>query len=365
MQGFSLSPPQKHLWRLQQEHGGLPYQTRCAVRIDGRLDKSALWASLRCVVARHEILRTAFRCLPGMSLPLQVVAERGEPLVYEQDLSALAGKTRAAAIEHLWNAVERMAFEPTASRPLAACLATLAQDEFLLVLALPALCSDRQGVQSLVAEIGRCYEGSPADDSEALQYPDFAEWQNEMLHSEETQAGGEFWGRQDWSALGSVRLACERREMAAFDPRRLSWPVPAALTQHLEAVAERYGASLETLLRTCWQILLIRWTGASELVLGVAYDGRNFDELRDALGLFARYLPVRCELAEGCDLGGLLARRGGDGEAALEVAAVLLLGCRVGGRTGVRAFLLRVPGPGSGPAGWRGGLFRPCAGSRA
>ena len=72
MQGFRLSPQQKHLWQLQ-ETDKLPYRSQCAVLIEGNLDISSLKLALEKVVNRHEILRTNFHCLPGMSIPFQVI----------------------------------------------------------------------------------------------------------------------------------------------------------------------------------------------------------------------------------------------------------------------------------------------------
>ena len=70
IEGFRLSPQQKHLWLLQQE--SLAYRAQCAVLLEGTLHPENLQKALSKIVERHEILRTTYRCLPGMAVPLQV-----------------------------------------------------------------------------------------------------------------------------------------------------------------------------------------------------------------------------------------------------------------------------------------------------
>jgi hypothetical protein len=63
--GFQLSPQQKHLWLLQQETDSLPYRSFLRVEITDNLNIEALKMALQAVVKKHEILCTSFRCLPG------------------------------------------------------------------------------------------------------------------------------------------------------------------------------------------------------------------------------------------------------------------------------------------------------------
>jgi len=73
VEGFRLSPQQRRLWPLQQ--GSSSFHTQCALLIEGRADRDLLKAATERVVNRHEIFRTNFLRLPGMDLPIQVVAE--------------------------------------------------------------------------------------------------------------------------------------------------------------------------------------------------------------------------------------------------------------------------------------------------
>ena len=71
--GFQLSTQQFWLWQLQQQDA--VYTAQCVVEIQGNLDETKLKRSIQAVVGQHEILRTTFQVLPGMTLPCQVVTE--------------------------------------------------------------------------------------------------------------------------------------------------------------------------------------------------------------------------------------------------------------------------------------------------
>ena len=71
IEGYRLSPQQKHLWLLRQSDRS----AMCAVRIDGELNVEGLRQAIRLVVDRVEILRTTFKFLPGMTIPVQVISD--------------------------------------------------------------------------------------------------------------------------------------------------------------------------------------------------------------------------------------------------------------------------------------------------
>src|SRR5690242_5352040 len=92
--GFRISPQQKRLWTLQQLEQGQPYRVQCAVLIEGSLDKNILNLTLQNVVNKYEILRTTFQCLPGMTIPLQVIADSSTLAIYDHDLTGFCSADR-------------------------------------------------------------------------------------------------------------------------------------------------------------------------------------------------------------------------------------------------------------------------------
>ena len=99
IQGFRLSPQQEHLWRLQQAGPATSYRAQCAVMIEGELEVQSLDAALRLALARNEVLRTAFRRLPGMSLPLQVISDCNVAFIKEHDLGRFTSEQQQGLID--------------------------------------------------------------------------------------------------------------------------------------------------------------------------------------------------------------------------------------------------------------------------
>jgi hypothetical protein len=109
--GFRLSPQQKHLWLLQQVESKLPYRAQCAVEIQGNLNKEIFEAALENVWHSHEILRTTFRCLPGMDIPLQVISDRSIPSISQYSLSELTPPEQEAKIEEIFEEISQQPFD--------------------------------------------------------------------------------------------------------------------------------------------------------------------------------------------------------------------------------------------------------------
>jgi amino acid adenylation domain-containing protein len=304
IEGFQLSPQQRHLWRLSAGDAGGAYGALCVVRIEGRLDEAALRAALREVVARHEILRTTFHRLPGMDLPLQVVGEAGAPELIEADLSGRDAAGREAGLAALDGMARYSPEEFERGRLLRAALVTLSPTCRLLRLSLPSLCADAAGLGGLARELGSAYAaatGAGVWEGEPAQYADLAEWQNEMLESEEARAGREFWAQQTLSAPPDLGLPFERQAApdGAFDPRRFVVGLEAGTAERVASLSAALGVSARGLLLACWEALLWRLTGQADRLLWVAFDGRKYAELEDALGPFAKFLPVRCRAEKG------------------------------------------------------------------
>jgi amino acid adenylation domain-containing protein len=303
IEGFRLSPPQEHLWLLQQAGELQPYRAQCAVRIEGALDAEHLEAAIRHVVQRQEILRTTFHSLPGIARPLQMVTENLPGAIVLEDLGRLDEDEQARRIEELYRECSLKLFDLKQSPLLHVSLARLGANEHVLFLALPALCADAVALDNLVREIAQAYEGgaraAEAVD-EPMQYLVFAEWQNELLASEEAEVGREFWRSQEVPAQNAARLPFERVADGAreFTPHALRAVVPSQLFDRIQTLAVSYRTNTEVFLLACWRVLLARLSDQADLMVAAGCDGRSDEELSKAVGLFTRYLPLRGSLKE-------------------------------------------------------------------
>src|SRR5690349_2528563 len=259
VQSYRLSPQQERLWLLEQKHPG-PYRAQCSWLLEGPLDQARLRAALNALVERHEILRTSFQSLPDVLLPVQVIGEESGDslLVYE--------------------------------------VVELEANRHVLNLSLPALCADATSLRNLFAEFCRAYEGQKFGD-EPMQYADYAAWRHELLDSEETKTGREFWRQLDLPALNTQRLPLEQRFVGeGFEPRVFSMSVAPERIGRIAARAREYECDVSTFLLASYQVLLARLSGQDHIVVGTLCDGRKYEELQSAVGLLSSYLPVTTQV---------------------------------------------------------------------
>ena len=311
VEGFRLSRQQERLWLLQRDTAA--YRSQCAILIEGNLDEAALREALRRVIDRHEILRTAFHCPEGLELPLQILIDSGPPSWQHTDISNFSTQEQEARIDDIFHQDGRFSFNFEQDRLLRLHLLTLSSERHVLMLTMPSLCADKKTISILVDEISRCY--APLAHDEELsdgpqQYADFSEWENELLEDQDAEIGKDFWRQQDYAAGFTTSLPFEFRSSrdSKFKPECIKSTMGADVAALIGPAARNYQTSSANVLLACWQTLMWRLTGLSEITAGNLCDGRKNDELNGAFGLFAKFLPIRCSFEEGLRFSSLLER---------------------------------------------------------
>ena len=299
IQGYRLSPQQQYLWLFDPD----PTSFLCdgSIKILGTLDISRLNLVLSGLKARYEILRTSFYCPPSLTLPLQFIHE-SKPVVCEQiDLSRFDKEEQAA---HLTQGREKVEFDYERGEMMRCCVVKLSAEEHVLRISILGLCADVRTMNNLLREIMERYgrEGGERCDTEVLQYADFSEWQNQMLESEEANAGRDYWLAQNIDPPSSLKLPYERElwSISGNEPESVSFMIGEDVSRRAERLASKHDTSLAVILQACWHSLLWRLTGFPDIVVETAFDGRKYEELRVAIGRFVTHLPIRCHFEEEC-----------------------------------------------------------------
>ncbi|MEQ9551965.1 MAG: condensation domain-containing protein [Coleofasciculus sp. G3-WIS-01] len=212
IQGFRLSPQQKHLWLLQQGVNSQPYRVQSAVIIEGNLNFLLLESALQKVIEKYEILRTNFQALPGMNVPLQVITANRLPILHYHDLTDLNPETQHSQIEALLNEMKQLHFDVEKGAVLDIALVIIAPNKQILLVSLPGMNSDAVSIENFVRETS-CFYAADLQNQEwvdqPLQYVDIAEWQNELFAGEEVEVGKKYWQTKDLSGLANWQLPQE------------------------------------------------------------------------------------------------------------------------------------------------------------
>jgi amino acid adenylation domain-containing protein len=301
IEGYRLSYNQKHLWLLQQADRDSIYRAQCVVSLEGVLKSDILKAALNQVVSRHEILRTGFYTLSGMTIPIQVIADKNPDCIDDYDLSNLGRNEQQRAVDDLMSETERPPSVFGQESPFKVSLVKLSPADHILIITVSSFCADNIGLRNLVREIAKSYKAcllAEDLDDEPLRYVVASEWQNDLLESDDTEVGREYWRRKDILIGDALRPLIENEDSVekGFRPRYLARHINPDTNAKIKVLAQKLGVAPASFLLACWQVLLWRLTARPDVIVGSAFDGRPDDELKNALGLFMKYLPVHSQM---------------------------------------------------------------------
>jgi amino acid adenylation domain-containing protein len=310
----ALSFAQQRLWFVDQMEGaGAAYHVPGAVRLRGRLDARALRRALQEIVRRHEALRTVFRVRDPE--PLQVVLPP-EPLHLPlHDLSALPAPEREAALRERVREEARRPFDLAAGPLFQAVLVRLGEEEHALLVSMHHIVSDGWSLGVLHHELEVLYDafsrGEPSPLAELpVQYADYALWQRAWLKGEVLDRQLAWWTAQLSGAPVLLELPTDRPRPAVQTYRGARQPfhLDDELRRRLEAVARGEGATLFMVLLAAFQVLLGKYAGTHDVVVGSPIAGRTRAETEGLIGFFVNTLALRADLSADPDFRGLLAQ---------------------------------------------------------
>jgi amino acid adenylation domain-containing protein len=297
-----LSFPQQRLWLMDRLHPGLPlYNIWAALRLRGVLDADALAEALTALVRRHEPLRTVFGEEAGE--PVQRILPAGPVALPLRDLSALPEARGDAAMRERMQRWAEAPFDLQRGPLFRAELLRTGHDEHVLLLGMHHIVADAWSKGILFRELSALYgairEGRKAALPElAVQYADYSAWQRETLAGEWLAREVAWWRAQLAGAPALLALPTDRPRPAVQSYRGALHPftLSAPLAEALEALALREGASLYMVLLAGFQVLLSRYGGQDEVVVGSPIDNRSRTELDGLIGFFVNTIALRADL---------------------------------------------------------------------
>ncbi len=307
-----LSFAQQRLWFLDRLVPSSVYNVPLALRLRGSLDVGALELALGAVVARHEVLRTTFAAPGGKAE--QVIWPVGDVPVVVWDVSGLAPGEAELEARRLVVEEASRPFDLERGPLVRAGLVRVGGEDHVFVLTLHHIVTDGWSLSVLLRELSAGYDAFSRGESApfealAIQYADFAVWQREWLTGDvlETQLG--FW-RDHLGGVPALELPTDRpRPPVRGDAgASFSFSLDAELSDGVRDLGQRYGATLFMTLLAAFQVLLHRYSGQDDFVVGTPIAGRNRAEIEPLIGFFVNTLPLRADCAGDPSFGELLGR---------------------------------------------------------
>jgi amino acid adenylation domain-containing protein len=298
-----LSFAQQRLWFLEQMEPNAPYKVPAMFRLVGRLDVNALEQSLNEIIGRHEALRTTFDVIEGR--PAQIIRPQLKLTLPVIDLRSLNPDEQAVEIRRLRERAYRQQFDFVRGPLVSAALVRLAAEEHVLMFLMHHIVSDGWSIGVLLRELCASYEAFAAGRRPSLpelpiQYADFAAWQRDYLSGEVLERQLEYWKRCLGDNVPTLELPTDRPRppvqsyRGAFRTRL----VGTNLAERLNELARHEGVTLYMLLLAAFKVLLYRYTGQSDLVVGTPIANRNRVEIENLIGFFVNTLVLRTSLSQ-------------------------------------------------------------------
>ncbi len=297
-----LSLAQQRLWFLDQlEPESAFYNISRAIRLKGALDYQALRRAITEIVHRHESLRTSFG---EDGVPFQRVNAISPTVVNLLDMSELSESLRDLEARRCGSEVMLMPFNLSTDILLRVCLFRLGESDQVLVLTMHHIAADGWSLAILFRELTELYgafvEGKPSSlGALPIQYGDFAVWQRQWLQGAALETLISYWKKQLSGAPLVLNLPQDRSRPAvqSFRGAYRRFKIPAELSDRLKGLSRSESATIFMTCLATFQLLLSRYAGQEDLIVGTDVANRNRVETEELIGFFTNLLPLRTDLS--------------------------------------------------------------------
>jgi len=287
---FPLSYGQQSLWFLQQlAPESVAYNIASAIRIKAKADVAALRSAFQSLVERHAALRTTFSAVQGKAV--QHVHEHATVSFETVD----AALWNDAALAERLRAEAHRPFDLEHGPLLRALLFSRADEEQVLLVVAHHIVIDFWSLAILMRELGELYRDGRSATSQMSNYFDYVRWEQRLLAGEAGERLAAFWQKELAGELPVLNLHTDRPRPTVQTFRGASEPLrlDAQLTARLAALALANDATLFMTLLAAFKVLLYRYTGQEDLLVGSPTAGRHSAQFASTVGYFVNPVVVR------------------------------------------------------------------------
>ena len=300
---LTLSFAQQRLWFLHHlSPDSRSYNFLDAQRLHGSLNIIALEQSLSELIRRHEILRTTFPTIDGQ--PVQVIAPPTTLTLPIHNLQGLSVQEQTDRIQQIAKSFASKAFNLAVDPLIQFTLLQLSNQEYVLLLKMHHIIYDGWSLDIFKRELSQLYaafaQRLPNPLSELpIQYADFAVWQRQWLTGEVLERQLNYWQQQLAGVSGVLELPTDkpRPPMQSFRGKIERFQLDRNLTQRLKQLSQKSDATLFMTLLAAFLVLLSRYSGQLDIVVGSPIANRNNKSIERLIGFFSNTLALRGDLS--------------------------------------------------------------------
>ncbi|MEM7342891.1 MAG: amino acid adenylation domain-containing protein, partial [Chloroflexota bacterium] len=303
-QPLALSFAQQRLWFLDKLQGATAtYNLPAAIKFEGALNLPVLTKSFNHVIQRHEALRTVFHDDAGS--PKQIILEQTTLKLPVIDIQNLSGQTKNNVLTRLIKNEALQPFDLGEDLMLRAKLLVLGNDDHILLITVHHIAADAWSIELLIKEITLLYtafiDGNEVTlDPLPIQYADFAAWQRAWIGGSVLSQQLAYWQQQLTPKPPTLVLPTDHARSAqmADEGAQIFFTLPDTLSDELRALSHKAGATLYMTLLAAFKVLLYRYTGQTDLMIGSPIANRARPETEKLIGFFINTLLLRTDLSQ-------------------------------------------------------------------
>jgi len=297
-----LSLVQQRLWFLYQLDTQSPeYNISRAWRFKGPLDTEALVASLNLLLARHESLRTIFCDIDEQVV--QVIQSALTTPLQEKDWSAYTPTQFDIEVDRFLIEEPLQPFDLRTGPLLRFTLLRFRRDEHVFVFTIHHMVFDGTSLKIFCHELSQCYQAvlnrQPIPFLPLpIQYRDYAYWQQTQFNEEKLAQQVEFWKQYLHGAPLILELPSDDSRSTANLSRRThqTFTLAPQLLTNLQQLIQPHGVTMFMALLAVFQILLSRYTGKRDILVGTPIARRTHTDLENLIGFFVNTLVLRTHI---------------------------------------------------------------------
>nr|CAA06323.1 LchAA protein [Bacillus licheniformis]CAA71582.1 first subunit of lichenysin synthetase [Bacillus licheniformis] len=287
---YPLSLAQQRFFIVSQlEDAGVGYNMPAAAMLEGTLDVQRLEAAFQKLIDRHEALRTSFTVVDGE--PRQNIHQRVQFKIEKV-------KADGKPIEQIAKSFVRR-FDLAKAPLMRAGLVRLADGRHVLLFDMHHLVSDGVSISIILNELAALYKGEELPEPN-LHYKDYAFWQRTQAQKG-FQKEEAYWQSVFAGELPVLQLITDepRPSVQSFEGDRVSAVLPKDMKEKLAVLAEQNGATLYMVMLAAYNMLLAKYSGQEDVIVGTPAAGRRHSDLEGIIGMFVNTLAIRSKVESG------------------------------------------------------------------
>ncbi|MEC0665832.1 amino acid adenylation domain-containing protein [Priestia flexa] len=285
---YMASPAQKRMYTLHQfDPEGVTYNIPTVLMIEGDVSREKIQHVFEALVDRHEVFRTSFE-LTGEDVVQRIHSKIDFTVDFMELLNAKEEETECVVKDFI------KPFDLGKAPLLRTKLIKIEKRKYLLMFDMHHIISDGASMGILTREISELYVGKKLEELK-IQYKDYATWQNNLINTDAIKIQKTYWLEQfrDEIPVLSIPTDYPRPTVKNYEGSIVKFKIEKDLAAQLKLVGHENNATLYMILLSIYNVLLSRYSGQEDIVVGSPSAGRMHDEVNGHVGMFVNTLAMR------------------------------------------------------------------------